>query len=133
GFAIPINQARDIAQQLVANGRVDHAYLGIQMRTLTPELKAQLNAAVRSGVRLEAESGVVIFEVTRNSPAAQSGLRAGDVIVSMNSEAITAADQVQRIVEATTVGEAIAMTMNRGGQMVELSVRPGAFPVQAAR
>lgn len=131
GFAIPINQARAIADQLVANGRVEHAYLGIQMRTLTPALKNEINADMQSGLRLQSDQGVVILGIARNAPGAQSGLRLGDVILSMNGQAITEADQVQRKVEATAVGDAIAMTINRNGQTVELSVRPGNYPVEA--
>ncbi len=132
GFAIPINQARAIADQLIANGRVEHAYLGIQMRTLTPALKAEINADTRSGLRLQADQGVVILGIARNAPGAQSGLRLGDVILSMNGQTITEADQVQRTVEGTAVGEAIAVTINRGGQTVELSVRPGNYPTEAS-
>ncbi len=131
GFAIPINQARAIADQLVANGRVNHAYLGIQMRTLTPALKDEINADTQSGLRLQADQGVVILGIARNAPGAQSGLRLGDVILAMNGQAITEADQVQQVVEATVVGDAIAMTINRSGQTVELSVRPGNYPVEA--
>ncbi len=129
GFAIPINQARAIADQLIANGRVEHAYLGIQMRTLTPALRDEINANSRAGLRLQTDSGVVVLGIARNAPAAQSGLQLGDVIVSMNGRAITAADAVQRVVESTAVGDAIAMTVQRGGRTVELAVRPGAYPI----
>ncbi|MGB3292128.1 MAG: HhoA/HhoB/HtrA family serine endopeptidase [Phormidesmis sp.] len=133
GFAIPINQARAIADELVANGRVEHAYLGIQMRTLTVALKEEINADQRSELRLQAEEGVVILGIARNSPATQSGLRLGDVILSMNGKRITEADEVQQIVADTAVGEVIAISVDRGGQTVELSVRPGDYPVQTTR
>ncbi len=129
GFAIPINQARAIATQLIAKGRVDHAYLGIQMSTLTPALKDEINADPNANVQLQADKGVVILGIARNSPGAQSGLRLGDVILAMNGREITEADQVQQQVEDTAVGSAIAMTLNRNGQTVELSVKPGAYPV----
>ncbi|MEL7493925.1 MAG: PDZ domain-containing protein, partial [Cyanobacteria bacterium J06554_11] len=133
GFAIPINQAQAIANELVARGRVDHAYLGIQMRTLTPALRDEINANPSAGLRLQTDAGVVILGVARSSPAAQSGLRLGDVILSMNGQTVTDASEVQRIVEGTNVGDAIAMTLNRNGRTVELAVRPGAFPTQASR
>jgi len=133
GFAIPINQARAIANELVAKGRVDHAYLGIQMRTLTPALREEVNANSSQGLRLSTDTGVVILGVARNSPAAQSGLQLGDVIVTMNGETVTDASRVQQIVADTDVGGAIALTLNRQGRTVELSVRPGAYPVQAGR
>ncbi|MGC1306831.1 MAG: HhoA/HhoB/HtrA family serine endopeptidase [Phormidesmis sp.] len=130
GFAIPINQARAIAQELIAKGRVDHAYLGIQMQTLTSAVKEEINANPNAGVRIALDSGVIIAGVARSSPAAQAGLRPGDVIVSMAGQAITNAEAVQRIVSNTAVGDAIAVTLNRSGQTVELSVRPGVYPTQ---
>ena len=133
GFAIPINQARAIANELVTNGRVEHSYLGIQMRTLTPALKEQINAEARSELRLQAEEGVVILGIARNSPAVQSGLRLGDVIVSMDNKRVTEADEVQQIVADTAVGEAITMRVDRGGRTVDLSVRPGNYPVQSTQ
>lgn len=129
GFAIPINQARAIATQLISKGRVDHAYLGIQMSTLTPAIKDQIDADPNAKVRLQVDKGVVILGIARNSPAAQSGLRLGDVILAMNGREVTSADQVQQQVEDTGVGNAIAMTLNRNGQTVQLSVKPGAYPV----
>ncbi|MEL6902055.1 MAG: HhoA/HhoB/HtrA family serine endopeptidase [Cyanobacteria bacterium J06606_4] len=133
GFAIPINQARAIAEELVAKGRVEHSYLGIQMRTLTPALRDEINANPNAGLRLQTDAGVVILGVARSSPASRSGLQLGDVILSMNGQVVTDASEVQRIVEGTSVGDAIAMTLNRNGRTVELAVRPGAFPTQASR
>jgi serine protease Do len=130
GFAIPINQAQAIANQLVTKGRVDHAYLGIQMSTLTPALKAEINADPNANIELKTDKGVVILALAPNSPAGQGGVRPGDVIVAMNAREVTKADEVQQLVEATAVGDAIAMTLNRNGQTVELSVRPGVYPAQ---
>jgi len=130
GFAIPINRARAIADELIAKGRVDHSYLGIQMRTLTPALKEEVNSDPSANITLRAEQGVAIFGIARNSPAASSGFRLGDVIVAMNGQAITDANEVQRIVERTAVGDAIAITLDRNGQKVDLSVRPGPYPVR---
>ncbi|MGB5917440.1 MAG: HhoA/HhoB/HtrA family serine endopeptidase [Phormidesmis sp.] len=133
GFAIPINQARAIADELVTKGRVEHAYLGIQMRTLTPALKDEINSNAGANLRLQADAGVVILGIARNSPAQQSGLQLGDVIMSMDGQAVTDASEVQQIVSDTDVGEAIAMTVTRGGQSVEISVRPGDFPTQSSQ
>ena len=133
GFAIPINQARNIADKLIANGKVDHAYLGIQMQTLTPVLKEQVNASLRAGAKIQADSGVLIVQMAADSPGAAGGLQPGDVIVSMRAQAVTNATQVQQIVEATAVGDAIPMTVARGAQMLELSVKPGVYPTGARR
>ncbi len=133
GFAIPINQARAIAGELIANGKVEHAYLGIQMRTLTSALKDEINADPNANINVQAEEGVVILGIAQGSPAAQSGLRLGDVILTMDGKTITEATEVQNLVKAKAVGDAIAVSVNRGGQTVQLSVRPGAYPVETTR
>ncbi|MGB3790961.1 MAG: HhoA/HhoB/HtrA family serine endopeptidase [Phormidesmis sp.] len=133
GFAIPINQARKIASELVTNGRVEHPYLGIQMLTLTPELKAELNSSQEFNAPLQTDSGVVIAAIVQGSPASQSGLRKGDVIQKMNGRTIADANEVQQIVSDSGLGDAIAFTLERSGQTVTLDVRPGPYPVQPGR
>ncbi|MEM8807583.1 MAG: HhoA/HhoB/HtrA family serine endopeptidase [Cyanobacteria bacterium P01_G01_bin.38] len=133
GFAIPIKAAQELADELIANGRVDHAYLGIQMRTLTADLRQQINQDPRSNLSIQAEQGVVILGLMRNSPAVQAGLQPGDVIVRMNGETVVDAEQVQGIVQGTDIGEPIELEIDRNGQTVELNVSPGALPVEANR
>ena len=130
GFAIPINSAQRLAQELLEKGRVDHAYLGIQMRTLTSDLRQQINRDPRNEVRLSAETGVIILGLMRNSPAVDAGLAVGDVIVSMDGKTITDAVQVQQIVQEVGVGEAIALAIDRGGRQVLLDVQTKALPQQ---
>ncbi|MEA5466013.1 HhoA/HhoB/HtrA family serine endopeptidase [Leptothoe sp. PORK10 BA2] len=132
GFAIPINSAQRLAQELIEKGRVDHAYLGIQMRTLTGDLRQQINQDSRNNIRLSVDEGVVILGVLRDSPAAQAGLDVGDVIVSMNGKTINDAEQVQQIVQDVGVGDTIAIEIDRGGRQVSLAVETQALP-QAQR
>ena len=129
GFAIPINRARAIADQLIANGSVEHSYLGIQMQTLTPALKEEVNGSLRSDAQIQADSGVLIAQIRSGAPAAVAGLRPGDVILSMRGQTVTSATQVQQIVEATAVGDPIPMTIARSGQTLEIAVTPGVYPV----
>ncbi|MEO0431893.1 MAG: HhoA/HhoB/HtrA family serine endopeptidase [Cyanobacteria bacterium J06656_5] len=130
GFAIPINSAQRLAQELLEKGRVDHAYLGIQMQTLTADLRQQLNEDPRNDVRLSVDEGVVILGLLRNSPAVQAGLEVGDVIVSMNGNTIKDAEQVQQIVQDVGVGDVIALNVDRGGRQVNLDVETKALPQQ---
>ncbi|MGL5196122.1 MAG: PDZ domain-containing protein, partial [Chroococcales cyanobacterium] len=132
GFAIPINRAQDIAQQLIANGEVQHPYLGIQMVQLTPELKNQINNNPNSGLTVTQDSGILIVRVMPDSPAVRSGLRAGDVIVSINGIQMADASAVQQQVERTRVGGDLQMQVIRNGQPMTLAVQPGAFPSQAS-
>lgn len=132
GFAIPINRAQDIAQQLIANGEVQHPYLGIQMVQLTPELKTQINNNPNSGLTVTQDSGVLIVRVMPDSPAVRSGIRAGDVIVSINGIQMADAAAVQQQVERTRIGGDLQMEVIRNGQPMTLAVQPGAFPSQAS-
>lgn len=126
GFAIPVNTARDIAQQLVAKGRVDHAYLGIRMTALTPEIKQQLKA--ERNLNLDNQEGVLIVGIVPNSPAARSGLRAGDVITAIDRQKISTASEVQKAVENTQVGDKLSLQLVRQGNPLALNVEVGLLP-----
>ncbi|EKV02671.1 trypsin-like serine protease with C-terminal PDZ domain [Leptolyngbya sp. PCC 7375] len=130
GFAIPINSAQRLAQELIEKGRVEHAYLGIQMRTLTNDLRQQINRDPRNDLRLSADEGVIILGLMRNSPALEAGLEVGDVIVAMNGKSITAAEHVQQIVQDLGVGESIEIEIDRGGRQIALDVMTKALPQQ---
>jgi Do/DeqQ family serine protease len=132
GFAIPISTARRIADQLVAKGKVDHPFLGIQMATITPTLKDKINKDPNANITIQESQGVLVVRVIRNSPAATSGLRAGDVITKVNSQVVTKADQVQSAVERSSVGAKLPIELRRNGQTVTLNVQPGAFPTAQA-
>jgi Do/DeqQ family serine protease len=131
GFSIPINTAQRIAKELVAKGKVSHPFLGIQMRTLTDNLKQQLNEDPKRPVTIVLNQGVVVFGVARNSPAATAGMQRGDVIVKMNGQAVKTAEEVQTIVDQTTVGQPVNVDLDRDGKPVTVAVRPGEFPVQS--
>jgi S1-C subfamily serine protease len=133
GFAVPIGTARRIADQLIAKGRVDHAYLGIQMRTLSPELRNQINSDREVGFQVQDDQGVVIFRVVPNSPAAKAGLRNGDVIKKINGQTVTRDSQVQQAVEAASVGGNMNVEVKRGSQTTTISVQPGVFPTRTAQ
>ena len=133
GFAIPINTVQRIAQQLLAKGSVDHPYLGIQMVTLTPEVKKEINADPNSGLSVRSESGVLIAKVVPSSPAERSGLRAGDVIESIDGKAVKSSEAIQAAVDSSQVGRPLKMGVDRNGQSVSLDVRAGQFPAQSSQ
>ncbi len=131
GFAIPINTAKRIADQLIATGRVDHAYLGVQMVTLTPELKQNLNSDPNSPLTVQDDRGVLVVRVVPNSPAAKAGVRAGDVLSKIGQQAVTSSEQVQQIVEATTIGDDLPLELRRNGNVVTVAVKPEALKIQS--
>jgi S1-C subfamily serine protease len=128
GFAIPINKAQQIAEQIISKGKVEHPYLGIQMVDVTPELKRQLQE--RSGVVLKADQGVLIMRVVPDSPAALAGVKAGDVIESINGTAISKSSQVQDLVEKTAVGADLNLNLIRDGGSWQTTLTIGVLPTQ---
>jgi Do/DeqQ family serine protease len=132
GFAIPINRVQQIADQLATQGKVDHAYLGIQMVTLTPDIKQQLNSDPNSGITVDEDQGVLIARVMPDSPAAKAGLRAGDVIHQIDGQAVTQGDEVQQIVEGTALNHRLNLQVTRNGRTETITVQPEAFPLQTS-
>lgn len=130
GFSIPINAVQRISKQLIATGSVQHPYLGVQMVTLTPEIRQQLEVESQGQIQIPAESGVLVVRVVPNSPAAAAGIRSGDVIQSINNQPVSKTDQVQQIVEQSSVGTQVSVQVQRNGKTAQLSVKLANLPVQ---
>ena len=128
GFAIPIETAERIANQLFSTGKVEHPYLGIQMLSLTSELKAEINKTQGLPFEITSNKGVLIAKVVNNSPAAKAGLRAGDVIQKIDGKAVESAPDVQQRVEGSAINGVLQLEVNRNGQIQTIPVKPGAFP-----
>ncbi len=133
GFAIPINTVQGISQQIIIKGKVEHAYLGVQMLTLTPEVKEQLDTQSRGRIRVEAETGILLVRVVPNSPADDAGLQAGDVIQSINDRPVTKTEQVQQLVEGSNVGSQLKIEIQRGQKSEQVSVKLESLPTQRDR
>lgn len=128
GFAIPIETAQRVAQQLFAKGKVEHPYLGIHMVTLSEELQKQINQNKDFGFKIDDSDGVIIIRVVPNSPAKQAGLQEGDLIVSVGGTAVKTANDVQEQVEKSQIGKTLEMEVKRKGEKKLISVRPQAYP-----
>ncbi|MGD1859667.1 MAG: HhoA/HhoB/HtrA family serine endopeptidase [Leptolyngbyaceae cyanobacterium] len=122
GFAIPINKAKEIKDQLVRGESIPHPYLGVQIATLTPDIARRNNDDPNAGLLLPEVSGVLIVRVIPNTPAADAGLRRGDVVLSIDGEAIASADVLQRRVENSEIGQTLRLKVERGGEMQQLEV-----------
>lgn len=130
GFAIPIDAVERIANQIVATGKAEHPFIGIQMITLNEEVRESINQNPDSSVSIETDTGVLIAEVLPNSPAARAGLRQGDVVSSVNGQTITTGQDVQRAVEANGLDSDLRIDYERNGRDQTVSFRPAPLPEQ---
>ena len=110
GFAIPIDTARDIAQQLIDHGSVDHAYLGVSI------------ADADTG------SGALVGSVQQGQPAAQAGLQEGDVITKVDDKDVTDAASLTAAVRAKSPGDKVQVTFTRDGNSQTVEVTLGELP-----
>ncbi len=130
GFAIPIETAQRIAQQLITEGKVEYPYIGIEMVALTPEIRQQINNLPNSNIRVGTDTGVLIVRIAQGSPAARAGLRPGDVIQQINNQPVTTAEQVQQAVDKSGVNSNVQMQLLRNGQTVRVTVQPAPRPAR---
>jgi S1-C subfamily serine protease len=130
GFSIPIETAQRIATQIIAQGSVKRAYLGIQMVTLDANVRKEINSDPNAGMNVTEDQGVLVTRVVPNSPAATAGIRAGDVIIKIDNTSIASADLVQQFVETKAVGDRLQVEIKRNGQGMTIAVKAGDFPAQ---
>jgi Do/DeqQ family serine protease len=126
GFAIPINRATQIVEQLIADGKVEHPYLGISMVTLNEQIKQQL--AQQSEFNINEEEGVLIVKVIPNSPADQAGLKSGDVITKVEGEKVTDASTIQKAVQEKTIGSNLRLQLRRNNLDLDIPIQVGILP-----
>ncbi|MFM7427669.1 MAG: HhoA/HhoB/HtrA family serine endopeptidase [Elainella sp.] len=131
GFAIPSNTLQRIADQLASKGKAEHAYLGVQMTTLTPEVRQEINSSPNANINVSEERGVLIVDVVNGSPADRAGLKAGDVIYRVNGQDVTTAEQLQNVVEAAQVGNTLQVELKRNGSNQNVAVQTGDYPTQS--
>ena len=122
GFSIPINQARDVMRQLIAQGRVVRGWLGIVIQDVSDEL------AQTFGVR--ERQGVLVADVMKGGPAEAAGLRPGDIVVELGGDTIREVPELQRRVAAVAPGETVALTIVRDRQRLPVSVKVGEMPTE---
>jgi len=130
GFAIPIETAQRIAEQLFATGEAQHLFLGIEMLDLTPQMREDLARTTRIELSLTEDHGVLIMGVQANSAAARSGLQVGDIIERIDGQPVATALDVQTAVERAQVGQRLAIEVLRNGESRVISVRPQAMSRQ---
>jgi S1-C subfamily serine protease len=114
GFAIPINKAKSLKDRLARGEKILHPYIGLQMVTLTPKLARENNQDPNSPQLLPEVDGVLVMQVMKGTPAEKAGIRSGDVILSVDQQPMTSAEQMQKLVEQTEVGQRLSVSLRRG-------------------
>jgi len=128
GFAIPINLAKGVAAQLGQGSPVVHPYLGLQLVPLNPRLARDNNADPNALVQLPERDGALVQRVLPESPAEKAGLRRGDLVVGAADQPVRDPAVLLQLVEASSVGETLPLTVLRGEQELSLAIRPEALP-----
>lgn len=114
GFAIPINMAKDVAQQIIKYGSIHRGLMGIFVQHLTPELAQSMGYP-------EDFQGALVSQVNQNSPAEAAGLKSGDIIVQINDTKITQATQVKTTISLLRVGTVAKIIVQRDNKPITLN------------
>jgi S1-C subfamily serine protease len=115
GFAVPINMARRVMDQLIHYGEVKRGRIGVAFQDLTPDLAQAMNTS--------RTNGAVIAKVELGSPADRAGIRTGDLIVAANGVGVHSATQLRNAIALTRIGDEVNLTVDRGGSERSLGVR----------
>lgn len=130
GFAVPIETAQRIAQQLFKQGKANHPFLGVQMADLTPELRDQIKQQSEQKLAIQQERGVIILGIAKDSPASRAGVQAGDILLKIQGQSVTTVAEVLSKVENSTVGQALPLELLRGKETLTIAVTLAEFPNQ---
>ena len=125
GFAIPVSVARQVLDGIVKDGQVTRGWIGAEPNELSPEL------AETFGVK--SSEGVIITGVLQDGPAAQAGLRPGDIIVKVGDKPINNVSELLTSVAALKPGVESKFLLRRGDQEVDISIIPGVRPAAPKR
>jgi putative serine protease PepD len=118
GFAIPVDLAKSIADEIITTGRVTHAYFGVQTVPIPPA------AAAQAGV----PEGLFVQGVSAGGPAASAGLRSGDVVTSIDGQPATSNIQLQELTLTKKPGDMVSIGYHRGGHSATATVTLAAQP-----
>ncbi|BBI50370.1 hypothetical protein HORIV_27910 [Vreelandella olivaria] len=119
-FAIPINVAMDVAEQLREGGRVNRGWLGVMIQPVSDDLAESFG--------MENAIGALIADLDPEGPAAQGGLQAGDVILEVNGEEVERSSSLPRLIGKGAPGTEVELTLMRDGEELTESVELGSWP-----
>jgi serine protease Do len=114
GFAIPINTAKAVAEQLIQNGSITRPFLGVSFQPITPD--------IANAYRLPVQWGVYVTDVAANSPASQAGLQQGDIITSLGGVPLDATRSYINTLFTFKPGDKVTVEYNRNGKTIQVQV-----------
>jgi S1-C subfamily serine protease len=114
GFAIPAATAVEVAEELLADGSAEHAYLGLTPGELTRQIAEQLG--------IDVSTGVVVLSVDDDGPAGSAGIRPGDVLESMEGTGLTAPEKLLAELRNRNPGDAVGFKVKRGDESLDIKV-----------
>jgi S1-C subfamily serine protease len=117
GFAIPINTARVVSQQIIKHGFVSRPYVGITWQPITPRVAAVY--------RLPVQYGVYITDVAANSPASKAGLRVNDIITGIDNTSLDETHAYINTLFQYSAGDTVTLTLMRNNKQIQLKVTLG--------
>ena len=120
GFAIPVSTAKQVMESIVKNGQVVRGWIGVEPNELTPELAQTFG--------IQSAQGVIVTGVLNSGPAAEAGIRPGDVITQVAGQPVRTVSELLTRIAGLTPGQATPFALQRQGQVVEVSVTPAQRP-----
>ena len=128
GFAIPINLASKVTNQLLTNGEVIHPYLGAQLVLLNERIAKEHNQDPNSLIFLPERSGALVQSIVPQSPAEEGGLRRGDLVINAEGNEINDPKSLLLQVENAQIGKPFQLEVLRNNKEINLSIKPAALP-----
>ena len=115
GFAVPINMARRVMDQILRYGEVKRGRIGVAIQDLTPDLA--------DAMKTSHTTGAVIAKVESGSPAERAGLRNGDLVLALNGTAVNSGTQLRNLIGLARIGDEVTLTVDRRGSEYSIAVR----------
>jgi serine protease Do len=125
GFAIPINLARNVVDQIRAHGKVVRGYMGVYIQDVTPEIAKQFH--------LNETHGALIGDVSADTPGARAGLKRGDVVLAVNGQEVSGANELRLQISQTPPGTAVKLKVWRDGKTQDTNLTLGELPEKAEK
>ncbi|HZP34108.1 MAG TPA: DegQ family serine endoprotease [Candidatus Acidoferrales bacterium] len=120
GFAVPVNMARTVMEQILKTGKVVRGYLGVSIQEVTPDLAKAFN--------LPSAEGALVGDVQPDSPGAKAGLQKGDVITALNGQRVSDYHDLRLRISQLAPGTAVKLEVYRSGQKQDMTATLGEFP-----